>query len=350
MLAAAPTIVKKFGTKICAEIGEDAAKSIPVVGWIAQGLMTIYDVTTGWTKGNTANLFQVPENMVDSKMKTISSVLQGITNFSWLGLIWLANDISKVMWDVSFLREIAVKIYECIGGNGSNFDSNIQNASTTMGYKQAVEAAGADWSKFKGNDPRKLDMASMGISAEDQQTIIINYINETENTKYSRSAFADEYNPLFGAKIWRGIKGFGSKVWGGITGVGKSIGNFFTGGGSEDKENESNKTTGSKNKQKTQTTASKTEDENTRYAGLGGDPSEYEAQINPDSKVNYERTSNGSGNSIYNTLKTNVPAKLAKNIVQSDTAVKPTPNEEDLKQQDENSKLNFKKCNCYFIW
>ena len=129
---------------------------------------------------------------------------------------------------------------------------------------------------------------------------------------------------------------------GGITGVGKSIGNFFTGGGNdEDKENES-KTTGSKNKQKTQTTASKTEDENTKYAGLGGDPSEYETQINPDSKVNYERTSAGSGNSIYNTLKTNVPAKLAKNIVQSDTAVKPTPNEEDLKQQDENSKLNFK--------
>ena len=342
MMSAAPKIIKKFGTKICAEIGEDAAKSIPVVGWIAQGLMTIYDVTTGWTKGNTANLFQVPENMVDSKMKTVSSVLQGITNFSWLGLIWLANDISKVMWDVSFLREIAVKIYECIGGNASNFDSKIKDASTTMGYKQAVQAAGADWSKFKGNDPRKIDMTSMGISAEDQQTIIINYVNETEKTQYSRSAYADEYNPLFGAKIWRGIKGFGSKVWGGITGVGKSIGNFFTGGGSEDKENESNKTTGSKNKQKTQTTASKTENENTRYAGLGGDPSEYETQINPDSKVKYERTSDGSGNSVFNTLKTYIPAKTAKTMVQSDTAVKPTPNEEDLKQQDENSKLNFK--------
>ena len=168
------------------------------------------------------------------------------------------------MWDVSFLREIAVKIYECIGGKGSNFDSKIQNASTTMGYKQAVEAAGADWSKFKGNDPRKIDMASMGISAEDQQTIIINYINETEKTQYSRSAYADEYNPLFGAKIWRGIKGFGSKVWGGITGVGKGIANFFTGGGN-DEDKESNKTTGSENKQKTQTTASKNESEKCRF-------------------------------------------------------------------------------------
>ena len=86
----------------------------------------------------------------------------------------------------------------------------------------------------------------------------------------------------------------------------------------------------------------KNENENTRYAGLGGDPSEYETQINPDSKVKYERTSDGSGNSVFNTLKTYIPAKTAKTMVQSDTAVKPTPNEEDLKQQDENSKIIFK--------
>ena len=345
MMNSAPQIIKKFGTKICAEIGEDTAKSIPVIGWIAQGLMTVYDVTTGWTKGNTANLFQVPENMVDKKMKKVSSILQGITNFSWLGLIWLANDISKVMWDASFLREIAIKIYESIGGDGSNFDSKIKDASTTMGYKQAVQAAGADWSKFKGKDPRKIDMASMGISAEDQEIITINYVNETEKTQYSRSAYADQYNPLFGAKIWRGVKGVGSKIWGGITGIGKSIGNLFTGGDNEDKQDEKEsktQTTGSKNESKTQTTGSKNESDNTRYAGLGGDPSEYETQINPDSKVKYERTSEGSGNSIFNTLKTFIPAKLAKNMVQSDTAVKPTPNEEDLKQQDEDSKINFK--------
>ena len=331
IIEAAPQVIKKFGTKICAEIGEDAAKSIPVVGWIAQGVMTIYDVTTGWTKGNTANLFQVPENMVDSKMKLVSSVLQGITNFSWLGLIWLANDISKVMWDVSFLREIAIKIYDCIGGDANNFSSKMENASTTMGYKQAVEAAGADWSKFKGRDPREIDMTSMGISAEDQEIITINYVNETEGTKYSRSAYADQYNPLFGAKVWRGVKSFG-----------KNVKKFFTGDKKDNKNENTTKTTGSKDTQKTETTASKNESDNTKYAGLGGDPAEYETQINPDSKVNYEKTSEGSGNSIFNTLKTFIPPKLAKTMVQSDTAEKPALNEEDLKLQGENSKINFK--------
>ncbi len=485
----APQVVKKFGTKICAEIGEDAAKSIPVAGWIVQGGMTVYDLATGFTADNTANLFQVPETSVDGTMRGISSVIQAVSNFGWFGIIWLVNDISKSFWDISFLGDLAKLAYKQIkGGDTSKFDSkmNAEQQKSKLSYKQAVEAAGGNWEDFKDKDPDKVDMNKLGISATDQQLIKKNYYNEKNGTNLNNAAFADEKNALFGKRMWKkttdtwknakswwsssdaksaygmhqnaklsigddvnykvgkyglwannfmakhfGIgeektnaQWFRSKDYddkGNYVGNGKgtktkaeatqikstetvdysnkkinelmeknkkgegigwinnlkmgwykgkrqrardkmgdssedgkdnskvnAIGRFFGLANmgknihkDKDKDDKKKttgaKTTGSDNKSGPKTTGSKQEG-----AGYGDGPDiELESQVNPDSKVKYEKTSEGSGHSIFNTLKTFISPKQAKYKVQSDVAEKPEMNKEDEKQQDETSKLKF---------
>ena len=483
----APEVVKKFGTKICAEIGEDAAKSIPVAGWIVQGGMTVYDLATGFTADNTANLFQVPETSVDVTMRGISSVIQAVSNFGWFGIIWLVNDIAKSFWDMSFLGDLAKLAYKQIkGGDSSKFDSKMsaEQQRSKLSYKQAVEAAGGNWEDFKDKDPDKVDMNKLGISATDQQLIKKNYYNEKNGTNLNNAAFADEKNALFGKKVWKkttdtwknakswwsssdaksaygmhqnaklsigddinykvgkyglwannfmakhfGIgeektnaQWFRSKDYddkGNYVGNGKgtktkaeatqikgtetvdysnkkinelmeknkkgegigwinnlkmgwykgkrqrardkmgdssedgkdnsklnAIGRFFGLANigkdiHKDKDDKKKttgaKTTGSDNKSGTKTTGSKQEG-----AGYGDGPdTELESQVNPDSKVKYEKTSEGSGHSIFNTLKTFISPKQAKYKVQSGVAEKPEMNKEDEKQQDETSKLKF---------
>ena len=388
------SIIKRFGKRIGQEIGEDIAKTVPVIGQVITAGMTLYDFTTGFTKDNAANLFQVSGDAVDGTMRTISSGIQAITNFWYFGVIWLVNDITKVVADFSFLRELCINVYNSVKKN-DKFESNMTESQkrSIMTYEEAVKAAGANWEDYKGKDPSKVDHKKLGVSDVDQYQIERAYYNEQHGTKLNNAAYSDTVNPLFGKKVANFFhagevkkdKDFkqgktvseteGSGLTGGLDeirnqnrkkngnenalkdkerehGFIDKMFNFFgmTNVKKKDetkKEDSKTKTTGGKEDSKTKTTTQKnnesTIDPNSR-AGMGAGDDDLpglEQQINPDSKVKPEKTSEGSGHSIFNTLKTFISPRQAKYKVQSDTAVKPEMNPEDIKKQNEDANIKM---------
>ena len=386
------SIIKRFGKRIGQEIGEDIAKTIPVVGQVITVGMTLYDFATGFSKDNTANLFQVSGDAVDGTMRTISSGIQAITNFWYFGVIWLVNDITKVVADFSFLRELCINVYNSVKKN-DKFESNMTESQkrSIMTYEEAVKAAGANWEDYKGKDPSKVDYKKLGVSDADQYQIERAYYNEQHGTKLNNAAYSDTVNPLFGKKVANFFhagevkkdKDFkkgktvseteGSGLTGGLDDIRnqnrKKHGNedalkdkerkhgFFdrmfgflgmTNVKKKDEtKKEDSKTTGGKEDSEVKTTTQKnnesTIDPNSR-AGMGDgvdDVPGLEQQINPDSKVKPEKTSKGSGHSIFNTLKTFISPRQAKYKVQSDTAVKPEMNPEDIKKQNEDASIKM---------
>lgn len=210
-------VIQKFGLKIGEELGENVAKSIPFAGWVLQAGFTTYDLITGGTEGNAANLFQVSEEDVDGNMKSISRIIQTVTNFSWASLIWLINDITKTLIDHSFLRDIAIAMYNAkADSDKSKFtvrdgisEEELKNTSDLQTMSQKL---GINYNDLKGKDPKDIDWSKYKLTATEKFNLQKTMYNEKHGTKLSNSAYADESSPLAGQKIFKTVNNWGKNL------------------------------------------------------------------------------------------------------------------------------------------
>ena len=212
------TVIQKFGLKIGEELGENVAKAIPFAGWILQAGFTTYDLITGGTEGNAANLFQVAEEDVDGNMKSISRIIQTVTNFHWASLIWLLNDITKTLIDHSFLRDIAIAMYNAKTGSDKNkftIRSTIseEEIKNVVDLKTMTQKLGIDYNKLKGKDPKDINWNEYNnLTASEKQLLKKTMYNEKHKTRLSNSAYADESTPLAGQKIFKTVNNWGKNL------------------------------------------------------------------------------------------------------------------------------------------
>ena len=153
-------IASKFGGKIGAFIAKKGAGAATF--FILDGAFALWDIGTGQTKSETANLFAVNQDEVNATMRTISAALKAITNFSIIGVINLANEISSELLGFNFLRSLACTIYKHVAGSEKSAE---------------------------------LEKNQKALEAELQQ------YNQEHGTKLSKEAYLDKKNPSVYSKI-----------------------------------------------------------------------------------------------------------------------------------------------------
>ena len=153
-------IASKFGGKITSFIAKKGAGAATF--FILDGAFAIWDIGTGQTKSETANLFAVNQDEVNVTMRTISAALKAITNFSIIGVINLANEISSELLGFNFLRSLACTIYKHVAGSEKSAE---------------------------------LEKNQKALEAELQQ------YNQEHGTKLSKEAYLDKKNPSVASKI-----------------------------------------------------------------------------------------------------------------------------------------------------
>ena len=210
------TIVKKFGSKITMYLVDSGADFIPIVGQAVELGMTVWDVGTGLTAGNTGNLFGVKPEDVDTEMRLISSVMQGACKFSWFSIIWLLDEIARSMYGFSFLGKLAQIIYNSIPqpvGRKIDFSSdlkgkNADNASYEELLNLATNGDAGALEALKGKDISKMsskELAKYGISASERMELDRSFINkgraERGEALLSKDGYLDSVSKTVGQKI-----------------------------------------------------------------------------------------------------------------------------------------------------
>ena len=207
-------LIARFGGKIASVLG---LKTVGVsTGFILDAVFAVGDLISGATAGNAGNLFGVAPKDVDAKMRIISSVLQTVTNFSYIAVISLINEICSAMWNFNFLRNIAIWIYNAIpGGNnlGSRISAkeidsctSIDQALMIMGITDANDIGylkdASGWKDFSSVKNEELGGV---ITATEQMELARLQYNLNNGTKLSSQAFIDKEAKTLGSKIWDGI-------------------------------------------------------------------------------------------------------------------------------------------------
>ena len=215
LTSSADEVFKKFGSKIKLYLVDGAADFIPVAGQVAEVGMTVWDIATGLTKGNAANLFQVPQDSVDGEMRLITSAMQGACKFSWFSIVWLLNEICGSMFNIPFLTTVARFFYQSIGGGAGrriDFSNDLKGVDTkNMSLEDIIQKAGGDLSQFMDKNGKLKDISKLetdkltGISAVEKQELERLQYNKDNNTNLSQHAYNDMKNKTVGQKI------FGSK-------------------------------------------------------------------------------------------------------------------------------------------
>lgn len=130
IVSSADEVYKKYSAKLTAYLVDGASDFIPIVGQVAEVGMTVWDVTTGLTKGNTANLFRVDQDYVNATMRVICSTMQGLCKFSWFSIVWIINEIAGEMFNIYFLTEVARGIYNLVSTDTKEI--NFEQADAEM--------------------------------------------------------------------------------------------------------------------------------------------------------------------------------------------------------------------------
>ena len=203
-------IYRKFGTKISTFIA-DTALDVTPVGAVLEVCATAYDFISGFTKGNTGNLFGVPENQVDMEMRTITSFMQTLCGFSFMAIIWIINEITSSMMGLDFMQTIARTIYQALPLNfGRKIDlSNDLSGKTIdgMSLEDAIEKAGGDISQFIDENGKMKDITKLnaddltGISAPEIMELGRLQYNQQNGTKMDSLAWKDMQSKTLGQKI-----------------------------------------------------------------------------------------------------------------------------------------------------
>ena len=200
-------VVKKFSKKIGSFLTSSALKSNPV-GLALDAVLAVGDFISGLTAGNAGNLFGVSKQNVDGKMRGITAVLQTACNFSWMGVIWIINEITNSMFGVNFIRSLAVWIYNAIPGD--KIDTNDSDISNCDSIESALGVLGVTADKIylfkKGDEWKDFSKAKNEefeglISAREQMELARLQYNLEHGTSLDSDAWVDKESQTLGGKV-----------------------------------------------------------------------------------------------------------------------------------------------------
>ena len=207
MLKNCDDIVKKFSKKISSFLTSSALKSNPV-GLALDAVLAVGDFISGLTAGNAGNLFGVSKQNVDGKMRGITAVLQTACNFSWMGVIWIINEITNSMFGINFIRSLAVWIYNAIPGD--KIDTNDSDISNCDSIESALGVLGVTADKMylfkKGDEWKDFSKAKNEefeglISAREQMELARLQYNLEHGTSLDSDAWVDKESQTLGGKV-----------------------------------------------------------------------------------------------------------------------------------------------------
>ena len=209
-------IIKKFAKKIATWMGKVVAGTS--TGFVLDAVFGACDLVSGATAGNAGNLFGVSPQNVDLKMRIISSVLQVVTNFNVLGVIGLINEITSAMFNINFIRKLAIGIYNLISDDDADLRmrisakeidncKSIDEALAIMGIKDPNDIArlkdGNEWKNFTECENEEFGGV---ISSTEQMELARLQYNLANGTKLSSQAYVDKESKTLGSKLWEGTK------------------------------------------------------------------------------------------------------------------------------------------------
>ena len=190
-------LVKKL-TSGMAKAGVKAVATIGTAGIIDAGF-AIYDSVSGWL--NVGNLFGVHDDDADATMKVVSSIMNAVLGFSFIGpLIDVATEIVSAVMGLNIKRFMAETIYKFLATQEEADELDANQKKIDDEYDRAVS---------EGFDGSKDD-----------------FIREQNKGWIGRTV---DKAKDFGGKVWDGIKNTGSAIWEGAKSFGNSVKNFFTG-------------------------------------------------------------------------------------------------------------------------
>lgn len=212
MLKNADNIVAKFGKKVSGFLTSSTLKSNPV-GVALDAVLAVGDFISGLTAGNAGNLFGVAKQNVDGKMRGICAVLQTVCNFSWMGVIWIINEICNSMFGVNFIRTLAIWIYNAIPGDKIDTnDTDISNCDSIESALATLQVPDSHIHFFKDNDKwkdfskAKIEEFHGVISAAELMELARLQYNLENGTFLDKDAWLDKESQTLGGKVLDAIK------------------------------------------------------------------------------------------------------------------------------------------------
>ena len=211
LLKDADDVYKRFSKKIAAFF-VDVGLDLTGVGTVAEICATAYDFLTGFTAGNTGNLFGVSPDNVDMEMRGICSLLQTLCKFSFMAVLWIINEMTNSMYGWNFIRDIATAIYKALPkvGKTINLNSTLKGSEVDqMGsIDEVLQKAGVtDTSKYKDKNGNWVDFSKVKLdkndelSARDLEEVARYQYNQENGTTLDSDAWIDKNSQTFGSKI-----------------------------------------------------------------------------------------------------------------------------------------------------
>ena len=211
LLKDADDVYKRFSKKIAAFF-VDVGLDFTGVGTVAEIGATAYDFLTGFTAGNTGNLFGVSPDNVDMEMRGICSLLQTLCKFSFMAVLWIINEMTNSMYGWNFIRDIATAIYKALPkvGKTINLNSTLKGSEVDqMGsIDEVLQKAGVtDTSKYKDKNGNWVDFSKLELdendelSARDLEEVARYQYNQENGTKLDSDAWIDKNSQTVGSKI-----------------------------------------------------------------------------------------------------------------------------------------------------
>jgi len=162
-------IIKKYAPKIASFLGITSAGT--ATAFVLDAGFLIWDVATGQSKSETANLFGVKPEQVNARMRTISAALKAISKFSWIEVIYLANEVAADLLDVNLMRWLAGLIYKLIASDEESAQLSANQDAMEAEWKAYNEENGTNLSKEAYIDMQSPTVFEKMINSKAVQTI-----------------------------------------------------------------------------------------------------------------------------------------------------------------------------------
>lgn len=113
---ASDDVIAKLGGKVAKKAGVASAKSAAMATVVVQVGLTTYDLISGFCEAS--YLFQVDEEYVDFKMRTISSLMKALFGFGIMSWIDLILEIYSALTGTDAKKDLAMSFYKLMSSDG----------------------------------------------------------------------------------------------------------------------------------------------------------------------------------------------------------------------------------------
>ena len=199
-------IILKYTPKIASFLGITSAGT--ATAFILDAGFAIWDVATGQTKSETANLFGVKPEQVNGRMRIISAALKALGKFSWIEVVYLANEIAADLLDVNLIRWLAGLIYKLVASDEEAAQLSANQDAMEAEWKAYNEANGTNLSKEAFIDMQAPTVFEKMINSKAVQAIAKPFKSSTIGNALGKDADDVTWGDRF--KYWGGgiVNGF----------------------------------------------------------------------------------------------------------------------------------------------